>query len=148
MKMRNPPLIERSQFRAGSGSLRNRTLPFRRSFGQVSDTERIFYGAAAVLLSLLSGWLILRVERFGWYGPEVGLAIFAVANGMTFVILLWNGILSARLHELHHAQRPESPPPAETKVESRVLQRASDLDEANAALREQMQTSARAERGY
>jgi PAS domain S-box-containing protein len=101
MKMRNPQFIERDQFRAGPRSVRNRTLPFRRSFDQVSDTERIFYGTAAVLLSFLSGWLILRVEPFGWYGPEVGLAIFAVANGTIFIILLWNGVLSARMHDRH-----------------------------------------------
>jgi PAS domain S-box-containing protein len=114
----------------------------------VSDTERIFYGAAAVLLSFLSGWLILWVERLGEYGPEVGLAIFAVANGTIFIILLRNGVLSARIYERHDAQAPKSLPPAETDLELRVLQRTSELDEANAALREQMQTSARAERGY
>jgi two-component system, sensor histidine kinase and response regulator len=146
--MRNPQLIERDQFRAVSTSVRNRTLPFRRSFGQVSDTERIFYGTAAVLLSFLSGWLVLRVERFGWYGPAVGLAIYAVANGTIFIILLWNGILSARMHERHDAQAPKSLPPAETSLESRMLQRTPELAEANAALREQMQTSALAERGY
>jgi PAS domain S-box-containing protein len=146
--VRNPQLIERDQFRTVSTSVRSRTLPFRRSFGQVSDTERIFYGAAAVLLSFLSGWLILWVERFGWYGPEVGLAIFAVANGTIFIILLWNGVLSARMRERHDAQVPKSLPSAETNLELPVLQGTSELDEANAALREQMQTSARAERGY
>jgi two-component system sensor histidine kinase/response regulator len=148
MEMRNPQLIERDQFRAPSASVRNRTLPFRRSFGQVSDTERVFYGAAAVLLSFLSGWLILRAERFGWYGPEVGLAIFAVANGAIFIILLWNGVLSARKHERHDARAPKSLPPEEANRELRVLQGTSELAEANAALREQMQTSTRAERGY
>jgi PAS domain S-box-containing protein len=146
--MRNPQFIERDQFRTVSTSVRGRTLPFRRSFGQVSDTERIFYGATAVLLSFLSGWLILRMERFGWCGPEVGLAIFAVANGTIFIILLWNGVLSARMRERHDAQVPKSLPSAETNLELPVLQGTSELDEANAALREQMQTSARAERGY
>jgi hypothetical protein len=127
MEMRNPQLIERDQFRAASTSIRSRTLPFRRSFAQVSDTERIFYGLAAIALSFLNAWLILRVERFGWYGPDVGLAIFAVANGTIFIILLWKGVLSARRHDRNDAQAPKSLPPADTNLELRVLQRTSEL---------------------
>jgi hypothetical protein len=47
------------------------------------------YGLAAVVLPILIGWLCLQAERSGWYGPELAVAIFALASAMIFVILIW-----------------------------------------------------------
>jgi len=43
----------------------------------------------AVLVPILLGWLRLQGERAGFYGPELGVALFAISNVMILAILLW-----------------------------------------------------------
>ena len=94
------------------------------------------YGLAAVVLPFLFGWLRMQGERSGWYGPELGVAILAVANAITFAILVWIGACSLRIAERREALVQESVRQAHLDLESKVLQRTSELATANAGLRE------------
>jgi PAS domain-containing protein len=145
---KNPQLGGDAQIEVAPASVPVRNSPSGESIGQLSDTERILYGVTAVVLSFLSGWLSLQAERFGWYGPEVGLATAAVANGMIVVILLRVGVLPVPAARRKEVPTPKALSPDETGLESLVLQRTSELAEANAALREQMESHARAERDF
>lgn len=44
---------------------------------------------AAVLLPCVVGWLLVQGQRRGWYGPEIGLAMFTAANMLVFSTLVW-----------------------------------------------------------
>ncbi|MDY6948315.1 MAG: ATP-binding protein [Pseudomonadota bacterium] len=44
---------------------------------------------AAVLLPCIVGWLLLQGQRRGWYGPDIGLAVFTAANMLVFSTLIW-----------------------------------------------------------
>lgn len=55
----------------GGGLMARRILPF------------------AIALPFLFGWLRLQGERFGLYGTEFGLALFATSNVVIFVTLVW-----------------------------------------------------------
>jgi signal transduction histidine kinase/ActR/RegA family two-component response regulator len=44
---------------------------------------------AAVLLPTVLGWFRLKGELAGWYDTRFGLALFATANIITFVVLVW-----------------------------------------------------------
>jgi two-component system, sensor histidine kinase and response regulator len=146
--MKNPQLGGDDQIQAAPASAPMRILPFGESIGRLSDTGRIHYGIAAAVLSFLSGWLSFQAERFGWYGPEIGLVTAAVANGVIIVLLLRIGVLPIRAAKRDEDPTPNSLSPGETGLESLVLQRTSELAEANAALREQMASHARAERDF
>jgi PAS domain S-box-containing protein len=58
---------------------------------------------AALLLPLLLGWLRLKGQQLGFYGPEFGLALFALSNIVVFTLLIWwnvtllNGMEKKRL---------------------------------------------------
>jgi PAS domain S-box-containing protein len=106
------------------------------------------YGLAAVVLPILIGWLCLQAERSGWYGPELAVAIFALASAMIFVILIWIGAVSLRVAERKEELAQKSLRDAHAELELQVLQRTSELAEANAGLRKQMQEHARTERAY
>jgi PAS domain S-box-containing protein len=43
----------------------------------------------AIVLPVVLGWLRLAGQRAGWYGTEVGLALFAASNVLAFAILIW-----------------------------------------------------------
>src|SRR6185312_12596947 len=43
----------------------------------------------AIVLPVMLGWLRLQGQRAGWYGTEVGLALFAASNVLAFAILIW-----------------------------------------------------------
>ncbi len=49
--------------------------------------RRVF--PAAVLLPAVIGWLRLKGELAGWYDMRFGLTLFASANIITFVVLVW-----------------------------------------------------------
>jgi two-component system sensor histidine kinase/response regulator len=146
--MKNPHLGDGDQIPAVPASVRNSIFPLRRLIGKLSDTEHLLTGAGVVILWLLSAWLILWVEHLGWYGPVGGLAIFAAANGAIFVILLRLGFLSVRVADRSGKPAEKGRSIAHPSLELRVLQRTSELAEANAALREQIQAHARGERTY
>ncbi len=103
------------------------------------------YGSAAVVLPFLFGWLRMQGERSGWYGPELGMAILAVANAITFGILVWIGACSLRIAERREELAQESVRQAHLDLESKVLQRTSELATANSGLREEIRQRARAE---
>jgi PAS domain S-box-containing protein len=106
------------------------------------------YGLAAVVLPFLFGWLRLHGERSGWYGPESGVALLALANTMTFAILAWIGVYSLRIFERKGSLVQESVRQAHIDLESRVLERTSELAKANAGLQEQILQRTRAEDAY
>jgi PAS domain S-box-containing protein len=56
--------------------------------------RRVF--PAALIIPVLVGWLQLEGQRAGWYGPETGLTIFAMANVLIFAGLAWH--TASRLH--------------------------------------------------
>jgi PAS domain S-box-containing protein len=43
----------------------------------------------AILMPVVAGWFRLQGQRAGWYGTEVGLALFAAANVITFTAVIW-----------------------------------------------------------
>jgi PAS domain S-box-containing protein len=106
------------------------------------------YGLAAVIFPFLLGWLRMQGERSGWYSSELGAAILTMANAMTFAILLWIGGCSMRTAEGKEALVRESIRQARINLESRVLERTSELAKANAGLQLQMLQRARAEHAY
>ncbi len=44
----------------------------------------------AVVVPVAVGWLRLQGQKAGWYGTEVGLTIFAMANVLIFTVLTWH----------------------------------------------------------
>ena len=44
---------------------------------------------AAILLPCIIGWSLLQGQRQGWYGDELGLAMFTAANMLVFSGLVW-----------------------------------------------------------
>jgi two-component system sensor histidine kinase/response regulator len=146
--MKTPQLGGDDQIQVAPASAPIRVAPFGESIARLSDTGRIHYGIAAVVLSFLSGWLSFQAERFGWYGPEVGLVTAAVANGVIVVILLRIGVFPTRAAKGNEDPTPKALSRRETGLESLLLQRTSELAEASAALREQRESHARAERDF
>ena len=114
----------------------------------VSGTVLRRYGLAAVALPFLFGWLRLQGERFGWFAPDLGVAILAMANAVSFGILVWIGACSVRLAERKQALVQESVRQAQIELESRVLERTSELAKANAGLQQQMRQRVRVEDAY
>jgi signal transduction histidine kinase len=55
---------------------------------------------AAVLLPCLIGWLLLQGQLRGWYGTEIGLAMFTAANMLVFSSLVWWNALVVRRSEV------------------------------------------------
>lgn len=55
---------------------------------------------AAVLLPCLIGWLLLQGQVRGWYGPEIGLAMFTAANMLVFSSLIWWNAQAVRRSEV------------------------------------------------
>ena len=43
----------------------------------------------AIVLPIVLGWLRLQGQRAGWYGTEVGLALYAASNVLAFTGLIW-----------------------------------------------------------
>lgn len=43
----------------------------------------------AILFPLIIGWFRLKGQSLGLYGTEAGLALFAIANVITFTLLIW-----------------------------------------------------------
>jgi PAS domain S-box-containing protein len=106
------------------------------------------YGVAALVLPFLLGWLRLQGERSGWYGPELGVALLAAANSLTFAILVWIGAYSLRIFERKEVLLRESAHQVHIDLESRVLERTSELAHVNAGLEEQILRRTRAEDAY
>jgi PAS domain S-box-containing protein len=103
------------------------------------------YGLAAVVLPFFYGWLRLQGERHGFYGTEMGSALVAIANGVTFAALIWIGARSLRAAEWKQAQVQEGLLEAHLDLEDRVLQRTMDLAAANIGLQVQISKRAQAE---
>jgi hypothetical protein len=68
-------------------------------------------------------------------GPELGLAILAMASMATFTILKCIGVCSQRIGEKEEELNQKSVVQAKIDLESRVFQRTAQLGEANAGLR-------------
>jgi PAS domain S-box-containing protein len=103
------------------------------------------YGVAAVVLPFVFGWLRLQGEHYGWFGVEFGVAMVAMANVVTFAALVWIGASSLQTAEARDDLAQESLRQAHLELELRVLQRTSELAEANAGLQQQMRKRARVE---
>jgi PAS domain S-box-containing protein len=43
----------------------------------------------AIVVPVIAGWLRLQGQRAGWYDTEIGLALFAAANVITFTTVIW-----------------------------------------------------------
>lgn len=56
-----------------------------------------------LLIPILLGWLLHQAQKAGWYGPEAGLALFAVGNVLLFLTVLWWGVNS--LHRMDTKRR-------------------------------------------
>jgi len=89
---------------------------------------------AAVVIPFVIGWLCLLGERTGYYGAEVGLALFATANIVIFSTIIWIGAallnrLDARRHEATDTLRR-----ARAGLEQRVADRTAELANAKKKL--------------
>ena len=59
---------------------------------------------AAFVLPFLIGWLRVQGVKYGWYGPELGVVIVAMANALTFLTLVWIGAWSVQAAERRQAR--------------------------------------------
>ncbi|MGB6429695.1 MAG: EAL domain-containing protein [Candidatus Acidiferrales bacterium] len=89
---------------------------------------------AIIFMPLLLGWLCLRGERAGWYGTDLGLAIYSTSSVVVFGVLVW---LNTRKMNMEYAQRSA----AETEIrtlnadlEGRVAERTEALRASEAHL--------------
>jgi diguanylate cyclase (GGDEF)-like protein/PAS domain S-box-containing protein len=92
---------------------------------------------AVFLVPVSVGWICLRGERAGFYGPELGLALYTTSNVVVFAFLVW---LSARRLNAESARRNK----AETEIrelnarlEWRVAERTKTLEQQATLLTEQ-----------
>ena len=73
---------------------------------------------AAAALPFLIGWVRVQGVRLGWYGPEVGVVIVAMANATAFVALLSVAAWSLRAAERRRARDQQSLRESEEKYRS------------------------------
>jgi signal transduction histidine kinase len=78
---------------------------------------------ATFLIPIILGWLQHRGQRGGLYGPEPGLALFAVANVLVFLSVVWWGVNS--LHRMDTKRR---------QAERELQETAAKLARSNADL--------------
>ena len=78
---------------------------------------------ATFLIPLILGWLQHRGQRSGLYGAEPGLALFAVANVLVFLSVVWWGVNS--LHRMDTKRR---------QAERELQETAAKLARSNADL--------------
>src|ERR1700744_3352396 len=106
------------------------------------------YGIAAIALPFFFGWMRMQGLRHGWFGDEVGLALFALANVVTFVTLVRIGAGSLRHAEEKQTRAQKELRRAHAELEDRVLERSAELAAANTGLLMQMMKRAAAEQSY
>ena len=103
------------------------------------------YGLVAIILPFLIGWLRVQGGQYGWFGVELGAALFAMVSATTFAFLVWIGANSLRSAEGQEALVLESLQAARMNLEQRVLERTAELGAANADLHEQIVERAKVE---
>ncbi len=103
------------------------------------------YGLAAIVSPFLVGWLRVQGGHQGWYGMELGAAIFAITSAAIFATLAWIGAASLRTAERKQTIVQEKLRLAHFDLEQRVIERTSELAEAHAGLQAQILERARAE---
>ncbi len=106
------------------------------------------YGLAVIVLPFLFDMLEISGGRYGWFTREFGSALFALANAVTFCVLVWFGAKSLRVSERSEARVQEDLRRAHGELERRVHQRTSELAEANNGLQTQMLERAKIEQAY
>lgn len=103
------------------------------------------YGAAAVIVPFVLGWLRLQGQLQGWYGPEFGLAVITMLNVVTFICLVWTGASFLETAEQRENLAWERLRQAHLDLEHRVEQRTAELASANAHLQAEVLQRTKAE---
>jgi two-component system sensor histidine kinase/response regulator len=104
------------------------------------------YGAAAIIVPFVLGWLRVQGQLQGWYDAEFGLAISTILNVVTFAGLVWMGAHSLAQAEQREALAWERLRQAHLELEHRVELRTAELASANAGLQEEMLQRTKARR--
>jgi PAS domain S-box-containing protein len=92
---------------------------------------------ATILLPILLGWIRLHGPIKGFYGTELGLALYAMFNIVVFSVLVW---LGARKLNVEYAQRSLAEAglrQLNLELEARVAERTKALEQQAAVLSEQ-----------
>ena len=92
---------------------------------------------AVLIIPMLLGWICLRGQLKGWYGAELGLAIYSTSSLLVFGALVW---LNARKMNGEYAQRSAAETEIRTlnaELERRVAERTQALEQQTTVLAEQ-----------
>ena len=92
---------------------------------------------AVFFIPFFLGWIRWRGELAGWYGTELGSALYATSNVVVFAVLVW---LNARKMNVEYVQRTTAEAGLRTlnaELEGRVAERAQALVEQTTILAQQ-----------
>jgi PAS domain S-box-containing protein len=87
--------------------------------------RRLFPAALAV--PIVIGWIRLQGQRAGYYGTEMGLALFVSANVMTFFALSWRSARHLAIEEIERTRFAAELANLNATLEARVLERTQAL---------------------
>ena len=99
------------------------------------------FGLAALVLPLLSSWLQLQSAHYAWFEHDLGAALFALINVVTFSLLIWFSADSLHKSERKEAVVQEHLRAAHLELEDRVRERTSALETALRVKRQIMEYS-------
>jgi two-component system sensor histidine kinase/response regulator len=94
--------------------------------------------AASILVPVLLGALRVWGQRAGFYGTEMGTALFASGNALAFAWLITRSALQVHRHEQRRRQAEAHLRETNADLELWVAERTRALAEVNGALRRQM----------
>jgi len=92
---------------------------------------------AILVVPISLGWILLREQKGGWYGSEVGLALYATSSVVVLAALVW---VSARKMNEEYEQRSlaeSSIRELNAELEERVAERTKTLEQQARMLTEQ-----------
>jgi PAS domain S-box-containing protein len=95
---------------------------------------------AVFSIPILLGWLSLQGQLAGWFGTELGLALYSTANVAVFIVMVW---LSTRKMNVEYEQRSSAEVgirEVNAALEGRVAERTKTLEQSELALRKSSDT--------
>jgi PAS domain S-box-containing protein len=95
---------------------------------------------AVFCIPILLGWISLQGQLAGWFGTELGLALYSTASIAVFIVMIW---LSARKMNVEYQQRSRAEVEIRemnAELEGRVAERTKTLEQSELNLRESSET--------